>query len=471
MRYKTIAVLTALPLVCAVAPTPLGAQATYHHYVAIDLGTLGGPNSAGCANCRYLNNQGAAVFHSDTAQPDPFGSNPNNVFDDGNLEFGVYWQNGFSIPLQPSSHGYNSTPWSISDTGLVAGIAENGKIDPNTTFPETVATLWVFGFPISLGTLGGNASVGGGVNNIGQVVGGAANTVTDPFADAFYNFFLIPSPLWWPVTTETHAFLWEAGVMRDLGTLGGTDSLALGINQRGQVTGVSLLNTPTNPDTGLPASHPFLWTNGVMKDLGTLGGTMGEPATLNDRGQVVGHSTLAGDQATHPFLWDGHEMIDLGTLGGNNGSAIQINNAGQIVGQADLPGGHVHHAFVWRDGKMADMGTVDGDSCSNALGLNSQGQSVGNSSGTAAGNCAGPRHAFLWQAPGPAVDVTTLFPALPSGLHPAGACCINDLGEILATGPLPDGNHHAMILIPCDEKHPHVAGCDYSLAQVWPSSR
>ena len=88
----------------------------------------------------------------------------------------------------------------------------------------------------------------------------------------------------------------------------------------------------------------------------------------------IGHSTLAGDQTTHPFLWDGHQMIDLETLGGDNGSAIQINNAGQVAGEADLPGSHVHHAFLWQNGKMTDLGTVDGDSCSNAFGLNSQGQ-------------------------------------------------------------------------------------------------
>jgi len=468
MRHKTVAVLTAFPLLCAVVPA-LRAQANYHHYVAIDLGTRGGPNSSGCVpDCRLLNNQGAAIFNSDTAKPDPFGSNPNDVFNDGNLVLGEYRQNGFSIPLVSPPPGYNSYPEWISDTGLVAGLAENGKVDATTTYPETVATLWLFGFPIALGTLGGTSSSAGAVNNIGQAIGGAANTTTDPNANAFYNYYVNGSPLWWPVTTETHAFLWQAGVMKDLGTLGGTDSLALAINQGGQVAGVSLLNTATNPETGLPAAHPFLWENGKMQDLGTLGGTLGQAAAINDSGQVIGISTLAGDQMTHPFLWDGHQMIDLKTLGGDNGSAIWMNNAGQVVGSANLPGSQVSHAFLWQNGKMTDLGTVDGDSCSGAFGLNSQGQVVGDSG--AGGACRGGAkgHAFLWQAPGPAVDVAALFPALSSGLHPGGACCINDLGEILATGSLPNGDHHAMLLIPCDEKHPNVKGCDYSMTEFWP---
>jgi probable HAF family extracellular repeat protein len=468
MRYKTVAVLTAFPLLCAVVPA-LHAQVTYHHYVAIDLGTLGGPNSAGCIPmCRYLNNQGAATFNSDTAKTDPFGSNPNNVFNDGSLDLGEYRQNGISVPLVSPRPGNNSFPLWISDTGLVAGVAENGKIDQTTTYPETVATLWLFGFPVALGTLGGNASSAAGVNNIGQVVGGAANTTTDPNASAFYNFFVSGSSLWWPVTTETHAFLWQAGAMKDLGTLGGTDSLATAINQGGQVTGVSLLNTAINPDTGLPASHPFLWENGKMQDLGTLGGTMGQPTGINDSGQVIGFSTLAGDQATHPFFWDGQQMIDLNTLGGDNGAAFWMNNAGQVVGRAGLPGGHVFHAFLWQNGKMTDLGTLDGDSCSSAFGVNSQGQVVGDSGTAATCNPGTTQHPFLWQAPGPGVDVTKLFPPLSSGLRPGGACCINDLGEIFTTGSLPNGNHHAILLIPCDENHPDVKGCDYSLFQVLP---
>ena len=57
----------------------------------------------------------------------------------------------------------------------------------------------------------------------------------------------------------------------DLGTLGGNNSWPWGINDRGQVVGGS--ETPDiDPNSGLPTFHAFLWNKGVMHDLGTLGG-------------------------------------------------------------------------------------------------------------------------------------------------------------------------------------------------------
>jgi probable HAF family extracellular repeat protein len=84
--------------------------------------------------------------------------------------------------------------------------------------------------------------------------------------------------------------------MTDLGTLGGTYSIAVTINDLGQVVGVSY--------TASHDLHAFLWHSGTMTDLGTLGGTIGQPVAMNNRGQVVGISYTAGDSTFHAVLWD-----------------------------------------------------------------------------------------------------------------------------------------------------------------------
>src|SRR5215469_16220841 len=98
------------------------------------------------------------------------------------------------------------------------------------------------------------------------------------------------------------------------------------LNEGGQVAGQSYTSSIPNPDTGIPTFDPFLWQNGVMRDLGTLGGTMGFTNAMNNSGRVVGFSDLAGDQTFHPYLWDGNTLLDLGTLGGDNGEALGINS-------------------------------------------------------------------------------------------------------------------------------------------------
>ena len=73
--------------------------------------------------------------------------------------------------------------------------------------------------------------------------------------------------------------------MIDLGTLGGLASYARGVNERGQVVGHS--------HTASGDTHAFLWEKGVLTDLGTLGGSYSNARAINSRGQIVGWSTTA----------------------------------------------------------------------------------------------------------------------------------------------------------------------------------
>jgi len=256
------------------------------------------------------------------------------------------------------------------------------------------------------------------------------------------------------VPTQSRAFIWEGGVIEDLGTLGGTDSCAVVINQRGQVTGYSFTDSSANPSV-----HPFLWHRDEMLDLGTLGGTFALTFALNNRGDVAGLSFLAGDSVFHPSLWHQGGVNDLGTLGGDNGNAESLNDATEVVGEADLPGpsgSQLFHAFLWRRGVMTDLGTQDGDPCSLALSINSRGQVVGGST-----DCSTllNGHAFFWEQGGPMVDLNSFVPP-SSNLTLTVATLINDRGEIAVQGVLPNGDTHAVLLIPCDEEHGDRKGCE-----------
>lgn len=121
-----------------------------------------------------------------------------------------------------------------------------------------------------------------------------------------------------------------------------------------------------------------------MTDLGSLGGTLAFGEGVNDRGDVIGISTLAdniagqnGQLIFHPFIWRKGCIRDLGTLGGDNGDVSWINDSGQVVGVADLPGSKTHDAFLWEQGKMVDLGNLG--QTSRASAINSKGQVVGGS--------------------------------------------------------------------------------------------
>jgi probable HAF family extracellular repeat protein len=84
----------------------------------------------------------------------------------------------------------------------------------------------------------------------------------------------------------------------------------------------------------------------TVTDLGTLGGSKSDALGINNRGEVVGYSLLAGRSTERAFLFSGGKMIDLGTLGGDGSWATSVNDNGQVVGWANTAGGATHGFFL-----------------------------------------------------------------------------------------------------------------------------
>jgi probable HAF family extracellular repeat protein len=431
--------------------SPLGKKPGHPRYRVVDLGTLGGPFSYGAANGdggRLLNDAGVVSSYADTTLPDP--NAPDLCFDADCLVAHAYrWRHGVMKDLGTLADTHSSLAASINDRGWSLGASQTGLIDPLFGLPQNRAVLWTRRRMINLGTIpGGSESIGISVNNAGQAVGISDNGVPDPFS-------------MFGLGVQMRTFLWQKGTLQDIGSLGGPDALpGPGCdNQRpGVIVGVSYTSFTPNPSTGIPTQNPFLWDNGTMTDLGNLGGTFNFGQCTNSRGDVIGQSTLPGDQVTHAFVWHRGKMKDLGTLGGDNSEAIWINDAGDIVGSADLPAPDIHDAVRWRHGRILDLGTVGDDACSRGRAINSRGQIVGGSS-----DCHNFLHAFVWEEGGPMLDLNTLIPP-GSGLQLTNAFNINDRGEILAKsvplGVTPIDDHdlgHVVLLIPCEGDGQH---CD-----------
>ncbi len=450
----------------ALTGVPLAAQSP--RYRVVELPTLSPPgapaasypsNSRPC--CQIIGNSGVIGFTADTPSVDPYCGNP-----DCFVAHAARWQNGVLTDLRalPGSLS-GSYAGAINDLGWIVGGSDKGVIDPLTGGLAARAVLWNGTEPIDLGDFGGNFNLAINLNNLGQVVGAAANAVPEDF------------PLF-AGATQTRAFLWQNNMIHDLGTLGGPDAFAFSINQRGQVAGVSYTdpNETLNGTTQLPTLHAFLWDHGTMTDIPTLGGTLAGPAffdapeIVNDRGQVVSVSTLAGDQVLHGFLWDHGTLSDLGTLDANDKYNPNLNvipdwftDTGEVVGTSDLPGSQDHHAFLWRNGVMTDLGTLGTNST--AFMLNSAGQIVGRSR-TPSGV-----HAFLWEN-GDIQDLNDLIPS-GSNLLLEEADNINGRGEIVAWAQPPNCSDHYLcgrlvLLIPCSANDP--AGCANQVAPMTDSA-
>jgi len=207
-----------------------------------------------------------------------------------------------------------------------------------------------------LGTLGGTESFAYAINDHGQIVG-LARLAGD---------------------TSTHSFLYSNGTMTDLSPLNSGSIRTVGpsaINNTGQIASGLVVG-----GVYLPAISDS--ANGDLTLLGSLGGVTdfgfsGVATSINNSGDAVGYS-YTDTINRHAFLYSNGLMTDIGSLGGYS-AALGINDVGTVVGfSATETSGGLAHAFVYSSGLMRDIDPLDGEfSESYARGVNNLGQVVG----------------------------------------------------------------------------------------------
>ena len=405
-KLSCLSVLLSIP--------PIAQELGPRHYRVIDLGTLGGPVSAGNA----INNIGWATGFSTESS---------------GVQLATLWTNGRQIPLGTLGGPGSDVAWPVkSNFGLISGVSENGKPDPlgeNFSCPafglvsgnSCVAFASQFGQMTPLPGLGGNNSIGAGDNDLGQIVGWAETGVHDPTCAP-------PSP---GATQflQFEATLWQ----RDF---------------RGNWQVSELPPFPGDPD--------------------------GAATAINDLGQAVGISgqcdvAIGAYSAIHALLWEKGKPIDLGNLGGHGWNTPgAINNRGVVTGFANGPNDVIDGqlqfrflAFIWtrQAGTMQSIGTLPGDAMSEATDINDENQIVGVSFSDFFFD--NPR-AFIYQN-GMMTALNSLIGSASANWDISSTGGINDFGEIAAQANVVSNGAvtsvaHAVLLVPSDPGDPVAHG-------------
>lgn len=299
----------------------------------------------------------------------------------------------------------------LNNAGQVTGnyYADDGKAHGFVTGPNGSTAVAL--------DLGNAYSSAYGINAAGQVVGS-----TYPVAGG-----------------ESRSFITGAnGVTYLQPTLGAASSTALGVNASGQVTGYTTANG---------GSHIFITGAGGagMRDLG-----VGLSNDINDAGQLTGWIPNGINVGAFISDADGGNLRLLQTLGGTYSEGSAINDKGQVVGFSSLYANNTtfRHAFLTGANGVgiADLGTLGGD-FSAAMGINGAGQVVGFSS--VMGNVFA-YHAFVTGSNGAGLVDLNLLVQLTDGAYFFAAQDINDLGQIIANA----SNGHAYLLTPTSVPEP-----------------
>lgn len=317
------------------------------HYYVISLGAPGGGATAAAASINNIGWIAGAAFQ------------PGNSTEHAELWLGV------PIDLGTLGGPNSAVAWpNKNDRGKIVGIAETAEMNPLNeawscalaNFPTIdnhvcLGFVWQDGVMSALPPLpGGFDSYAAANNNLGQIAGWAENGVHDSTCNS-------------PQVLQFEAVVWEPslGQITELSPLPtDPDSAATAINDKGQVVGISGLCS--NAVGGASARHAVLWANGKPIDLGNFDGGVAwnTPTAINSHTQVVGFANLPntpnGSFNPVAFLWTAeHGIQQLPPLGQDTNSwAWGINARGHVVGQSLTS----QRAFLYRDGLMIDLNSL-----------------------------------------------------------------------------------------------------------------
>lgn len=270
----------------------------------------------------------------------------------------------------------NSVAFTANERGQAVGEAETTTDDPNRenfcsygTGLECRAFLWQQGkmnaLPFPPG--GGNNSGAVSINSLRQIAGVAETSIVDRGCSA-PQMFDFEAVIWGPGPGEVKELRLPPG---------DTVGEALWINDLGEAVGTTGSCSSTTPPPLAVGSHAVFWEDESPIDLGNLGGRcqnlcvsqllglFGNTALyINNSGDVVGVSALAGETTYHAFLWtkQTRKMQDLGTVPGHLASVgLAINEAGDVVG-ASFDSSGTPHAFLRHNELMNDLNDLAVDS-------------------------------------------------------------------------------------------------------------
>ena len=198
---------------------------------------------------------------------------------------------------------------------------------------------------------------------------------------------------------------------------GATNATLTGINDAGQVVGISNVPGPPLQTITLGTGQATIWNGGSPTLLAGLPGSTGAtPFGINNAGQVAGVSWSAGGLAIQPVVWNGSTPTALSSPA-SPGFAGAINNAGQVVGSVRVNGND--QAAVWSGTTLALLASPGGGS--GAVAINNAGQIAGNIGGAST----------LWNAAAPAAAPTAL--GVPTGATSTTVAAINNAGQVVGT--------------------------------------